>query len=207
MKSGSPWSRPLAYMAIIVVVSAAYFIGRTGRGTDEVDDGSSRTPDPGYAATDAQIVETGYDGRELFRVNARLISQQTESGVIDLETLAMDYHPGAQARLPGEAPPTAAESQEVWHLTSDRGQVRADGEDVQLTGNVRVTGPAPGSGAPLIMTTSELRINTPTEYIETAAPVRVIWEGHRLDSVGMQADLKAGKLRLESQVHAEFLPE
>ena len=207
MKSGSPWSRPLAYVAIIVVVSAAYFIGRTGRGTDEVDDGSARTPDPGYAATDAQIVETGYDGRELFRVNARLISQQTESGVIDLETLTMDYHPGAQARLPGEAPPTAAESREVWHLTSDRGQVRADGEDVQLTGNVRVTGPAPGSGAPLTMTTSELRINTPTEYIETAAPVRVVWEGHRLDSVGMQADLKAGKLRLESQVHAEFVPE
>jgi lipopolysaccharide export system protein LptC len=207
MKSGSPWSRPLAYLSIIVVVAAAYFIGRTGRGTDEVDDAGSRTPDPGYAATDAQIVETGYDGRELFRVNARLISQQTDTGVIDLEGLAMDYHPGAQARLPGEAPPTAAEAQEVWHLTSDRGQVRADGEDVQLTGNVRVTGPAPGSGEPLILTTSELRINTPTEYIETEAPVTVNWSGHRLDTVGMKADLKAGKLRLESQVHGEFIPQ
>jgi lipopolysaccharide export system protein LptC len=207
MKSGSPWSRPLAYIAIIVVVAAAYFIGRTGRGTDEVDDGSARTPDPGYAATDAQIIETGYDGRELYRVNAKLISQQTETGVVDLETLAMDYHPGAQARVPGEAPPTAAESREVWHLTADRGQVRADGEDVQLTGNVRVSGPAPGSGVPLTMTTSELRMNTPTEYIETAAPVRVIWSGHQIDTVGMQADLKTGKLRLESQVHAEFVPE
>ena len=207
MKSGSPWSRPLAYLVIIVVVSAAYFIGRTGRGTDEVDDASSRTPDPGYAATDAQIVETGYDGRELFRVNARLISQQTDTGVIDLETLAMDYHPGAQARLPGEAPPTAAESQEVWHLTSDRGQVRGDGEDVQLTGNVRVTGPAPGTGEPLTLTTSELRINTPTEYIETEAPVKVNWSGHQLDAVGMKADLKTGKLRLESQVHGEFAPQ
>jgi lipopolysaccharide export system protein LptC len=207
MKSGSPWSRPLAYLSIIVVVAAAYFIGRTGRGTDEVNDGSSRTPDPGYAATDAQIVETGYDGRELFRVNARLISQQTETGVIDLEGLAMDYHPGAQARVPGEAPPTAAEAQEVWHLTSDRGQVRAEGEDVQLTGNVRVTGPAPGSGAPLTLTTSELRINTPTEYIETEAPVTVSWSGHQLDAVGMQADLKTGKLRLESRVHGEFSPQ
>ena len=207
MKSGSPWARPLAYVAIIVVVSAAYFIGRTGRGTDEVDDGSARTPDPGYSATDAQIVETGYDGRELFRVNARLISQQTETGVIDLETLTMDYHPGAQARLPGEAPPTAAEAKEVWHLASDRGEVRGDGEDVQLSGNVRVTGVEPGSGAPLTMTTSELRINTPTEYLETKAPVRVIWSGLQIDTVGMQADLKAGKLRLESQVHAEFVPE
>jgi lipopolysaccharide export system protein LptC len=207
MKSGSPWSRPLAYVAIILVVAAAYFIGRTGRGTDEIDDAASRTPDPGYSASNAQIVETGYDGRERYRLNAKMIRQQTEAGVIDLETLEMDYHPGAQSRLPGEASPTAAESREIWHLTSDRGQVRADGDDVQLTGNVRVTGPAPGSGAPLTMTTSELRINTPTEFIETAAPVKVNWSGHQLDAVGMKADLKAGKLRLESQVHGEFSPQ
>ncbi len=206
MKSGSPWSRPLAYVAIIVVVAAAYFIGRTGRGTDAID-AAAATPDPGYSASDAEIIETGYDGRERYRLNARMIRQQTEAGVIDLEALEMHYHPGAQARLPGEAPPTAAESQEIWHLTSDYGQVRADGDDVQLTGNVRVVGPAPGSNEPLTMTTSELRINTPTEFIETQAPVSVNWAGHQLDAIGMEADLKTGKLRLESQVHGEFVPQ
>ncbi len=63
----------------------------------------------------------------------------------------MNYHAGAQADCRAKRRATGAG--ELWHLTSDRGQVRADGDDVQLNGNVRVTGPAPGSGEPLSLTT------------------------------------------------------
>ena len=49
-----------------------------------------------------------------------------------------------------------------------------------------------------------MRINTPTEFIETDQPVKLRWAGHRLDALGMQADLKAGTLRLESDVHGTF---
>ena len=72
---------------------------------------------------------------------------------------------------------------------------------------MQVTGPAPGSDAPLQLTTDTMRINTPTEFIETDAPVTVVWSGHKLTAVGMQADLKAGKLSLESDVHGEFSPQ
>ena len=51
-----------------------------------------------------------------------------------------------------------------------------------------------------------MRINTPTEFIETDAPVTMLWSGHELEGRGMQADLKAGTLRLESDVHGEFTP-
>jgi LPS export ABC transporter protein LptC len=207
MKGWSAWQRPLAYAAIIGVVAFAYFIGRIGRGDDADDAAAAQSLDPGYAARDAEVIETGYDGRERYRLNAQVIRQQTETGVIELEQLHMNYHPGAQARLPGEAQAPAAASDEVWHLTSDRGQVRADGDDVQLSGNVQVTGPAPGSGEPLALTTSELRINTPTEFIETDAPVRLRWSGHELHASGLEADLKAGTLRLESDVNGHFSPK
>jgi LPS export ABC transporter protein LptC len=118
----------------------------------------------------------------------------------------MDYYPAAQATVAGEQPVSEAASQETWHLKSDHGQVRSNGDDVQLSGNVVVTGQAPGSGAPLTLTTSTMRINTPTEFIETDAPVTVRWSGHQLEARGMQADLKAGTLRLESDVHGEFSP-
>jgi lipopolysaccharide export system protein LptC len=197
------WGRRLAYVAIIAVIAVAYFIGRAGRGTDDADAAARELPDPGYAARDAEVIETGDDGRERYRLNARVIRQNIESGVIELENLEMDYHPGAQPRVPGEAPfPTT--SNEIWHLTSDRGQVRAEGDDVQLTGNVRVTGPAPGSGEAIVLSTSELRINTPTQYIETRAPVRLSWSGHQLDAKGLKADLKAGTLSLESDVNGSF---
>ena len=201
-----PWSRPLGYVVAIALVGGAYFIGIGRRDDNGADNASNLAPDPGYAARDAEVIETGYDGRERYRLNARVVRQQSDGGVIDLEHLEMNYHPGAQAELPGDRPAGPALAAETWHLTSDRGQVRANGDDVQLNGNVVVTGPAPGTGAPLKLATESMRINTPTEFIETDSPVRVSWSGHELLSRGMKADLKAGTLRLESEVHGEFSP-
>jgi len=200
-------SRPFAFVAAIAAVGLAYFLGRPGRNDNNGDAVGIATPDPGYAAREATVIETGYDGRERYRLNANVIRQQTESGIIELEKLAMDYHPDAQPRLPGESAPAATAAGEVWHLTSDHGLVRADGDDVQLTGNVRVTGPAPGTGEPLSLSTETLRINTPTEFIETYSPVKLRWSGHELDARGLKADLKAGTLRLESDVNGHFFPK
>lgn len=200
------WARPLGFVLVIVLVGAAYFVGIGRRGDNGADNAGNLAPDPGYAARDAEVIETGYDGRERYRLNARVIRQQSDGGVIDLEQLEMNYHPGAQSEVPGDRPAAASVAGETWHLRSDRGQVRANGDDVQLNGNVVVTGPAPGTGAPLTLTTEAMRINTPTEFIETDSPVRMRWSGHELVSRGMKADLKAGTLRLESDVHGEFSP-
>jgi LPS export ABC transporter protein LptC len=190
-------------VGVIAVASIAYYMGRAGRGDEATESAATLPPDPGYAAKDAVVVETGFDGRERYRLKARVIHQQIDSSVIDLEGLDMDYHPGAQDRVAGEAA-SADAGKEKWHLKSDRGQVRADGDDVQLLGNVVVTGQAPGSGDTISLSTETMRINTPTEFIETDAPVRLKWSGHQLDAVGMRADLKAGTLRLESKVHGAF---
>jgi LPS export ABC transporter protein LptC len=200
------WTRPAAYVLGIGVIAGAYFLG-IGSTPGDSDTVADLPPDPGYAARDAQVIETGYDGRERYRLNAALVRQQSDTGIIELEQLEMQYHPAAQADVPGEQPAATARPDEVWNLRSDRGLVRADGDDVELSGNVEVTGPAPGSDAPLQLTTDTMRINTPTEFIETDAPVTVVWSGHKLTAVGMQADLKAGKLSLESDVHGEFSPQ
>ncbi len=194
----------MGFVAAIVIVSGAYFIGRAGRGDDDAEIAAAEVPDPGYAARDAVIIETGYDGRERYRLNAEVIRQQIETGNIDLEHLDMHYHPGAQGALPGEERSPADSG--PWHLKSDRGEVRAGGDDVQLTGNVEVTGPAPGSDLPLTLTTQSLRINTPTEFIRTDDPVRLRWSGNVLNAVGMEADLKAGNVSLKSQVHGSSAP-
>ena len=197
------WSRALAYAAIAAVAGVAFFLARGSHEDSGADATSGLPSDPGYAARDAQVIETGYDGRERYRLNADVIRQHTESGVIELEKLTMDYHAEAVASSPGEASSPAKPS-DVWHLVSDRGVVRADGDDVQLSGNVHVTGPTPGSGEPLSLITDTMRINTPTQFIETDDLVKLRWSGHELDARGLQADLKAGTLRLESDVNGHF---
>jgi len=200
------WSRALRYVAAIAVIAVAYFIGVRGSEDNETDASNTPAPDPGYAARDAQLIETGYDGRERYRLDARVIRQKTEAGVIELEDLAMNYHIESQGSPDAPASPAKA-SADVWHLTSDRGEVRSNGDDVQLNGNVRVTGPAAGNGEPLSLTTESMRINTPTQFIETSAPVKLRWSGHELNALGMEADLKAGTLRLESDVNGHFFPK
>jgi LPS export ABC transporter protein LptC len=200
------WSPALRYVAAIAVIGVAYFIGVRGTEDNETDAANAPSPDPGYAARDAQLIETGYDGRERYRLDARVIRQKTESGVIELEDLAMNYHIEPQGG-PGAAPPSPTTSADVWHLTSDHGEVRSNGDDVQLNGNVRVTGPAPGSGEPLSLTTDNMRINTPTQFIETESTVKLRWSGLELSARGMEADLKAGTLRLESDGNGRFLPK
>jgi LPS export ABC transporter protein LptC len=195
------WSRLLGYVVVVALFAAAWFFGIARRSDNSVDSAAALPADPGYSALDAQVIETGYDGRERYRLDAKAIHQQGDNGVIDLEQLEMNYHPGAQGDLPGEKPASSKTSSEIWHLTSDRGQVRADGDDVQLEGNVQIIGPAPGSDLPLRLTTERMRVNTPTEFIETDAPVRISMSGNVLDAVGMEADLKAGSWRLKSAVH------
>ena len=114
------WSRALKYAAAIAVIAVAYFIGVRGTDEDDTDAANATAPDPGYAARDAQLIETGYDGRERYRLNARVIRQRTESGVIELEELAMNYHVESSGELPGESTSAAGASADVWHLTSDR---------------------------------------------------------------------------------------
>ena len=198
------FARPLGAIAVIAIISIAYFMARAGRGDDAEAVASALPPDPGYAALDAEVIETGYDGRERYRLNARVIRQQIDSSMIDLEQLEMDYHPGAQARVPGERDVPVTERDEVWHLRSDRGQVRANGDDIELVGNVEVTGSTPADGEPISLRTARMRINTPTEFIQTDERVTLRWSGHELVAHGMKADLKAGTLRLESDVHGEF---
>jgi len=200
------WSRPFSYIAVIAVVAGAYFIGMAGRGDRNGDAALAMPPDPGYSARDAEVIETGQDGRERYRLNAKVIYQQPDSGQIDLEQLEMNYHPSAQPQLPGEKTVPALPVPETWHVKADRGQVRANGDDVQLNGNVQVTGPTPGSGTTLTLNTETMRINTPTQFIETDAPVQMHWSGNDLSAVGMEADLKAGTVRLKSQVHGNSAP-
>jgi LPS export ABC transporter protein LptC len=198
--------KPLGIVAVVAVVAAAYFLGVSGRNATGQTMVAS-LPDPGYAARDAVVIETGYDGRERYRLNARVIRQSVDSNVIDLESLQMDYHPGAQGEVPGEKPAKSSVSDEVWHLSSDRGQVRGDGDDVQLNGNVRVIGTLAGGTGPVTLSTKTLRINTPTEFVDTNDPVTLNWSGHRLAALGMEADLKAGNLRLKSDVRGTFSPK
>lgn len=200
--------RPLGIGIVIALVAGVYFISRMSRGSDTDDAAAPQLRDPGYAARDAEVIETGEDGRERYRLTAERIRQQSETGEIELERLAMNYRPTEESTDTGSKPASsnAPGALSAWRVTADRGGVQANGDQVRLDGNVHVIGPAPGSGAPVELNTEVLFMSLDAEVIRTESPVAVQFSGHRLTAVGLQADLKARTLRLESDVHGTFTP-
>jgi LPS export ABC transporter protein LptC len=194
--------RPIGIAVVVAVIAGAYFIGRSGRGNNDLNANAPQLLDPGYAARDAEVIETGDDGRERYRLTAETIRQHSDTGVIELHGLAMNYRPTEVAGA--DATPPAATTLRDWHVTADRGAVQANGDQVTLDGNVRVQGPAPGTGLPVELITEVLFMSMNAEVIRTEAPVVVSYSGHRITAVGLYADLKARKLRLESDVHGKL---
>jgi len=199
--------RPLGIGIVITLVAGVYFMSRMSRGSDTDNASAPPLRDPGYAARNAEVIETGEDGRERYRLNAEHIRQQSETGEIELQRLAMNYRPtDDSAGNSTPAPAAVPDAQRAWRVTADRGAVQANGDQVRLDGNVHVIGPAPNSGLPIELTTDLLFMSLNAEVIRTESPVTVKFSGHRITAVGLQADLKARKLRLESDVHGKFSP-
>jgi LPS export ABC transporter protein LptC len=178
-------------LLIVAIIAGSFFIGQQGAPQDTATADAARDPDPGYAARDAEVIETGADGRELYRLNAELIRQDPESGVVELESIAMNYRTDAQA---------------LWNVKAQRGTVLQEGDVIELDGKVRVTGPMPDTSRTIQLETERMTFETRTERISTDAPVLMSWTGQRLAAVGLAANLKDETVQLKSRVNGRFVP-
>ncbi len=90
----------LAYRLVVSVLLLALLAGvfLIGGRSDAPDNGGAPdAADAGYAARDTEVIETGADGLELYRLEAELIRQRPDAGIVELERVRMDYYPGARA--------------------------------------------------------------------------------------------------------------
>lgn len=185
-------SRILIALTILAVIVGSFFIGQSNSPEPANDAAVDRPePDPGYAARDAEVIETDAEGREMYRLNAELIRQDPVSGVVELESIAMNYRTAEDA---------------LWKVNAQRGTVLEAGDRIDLEGKVRVTGPMPDTTSTIALDTESLTFETQQERISTDAPVTMTWTGHKLSSRGLSANLKDGRVQLKSSVHGRFTP-
>lgn len=186
--------RLLAVLAIFAVIVGTLLLDRQGPAGTESAEGPAGNADLGYAAREAQIVETGADGLPRYTLDAELIRQRAEDGVVTLETVRMQFRDANES---------------LWHVTAERGEIRREAGLIALAGDVRVDGALPdASGAPqaVRVLTDSLQFDTDSQIVSTTAPVTLEWSGQRVSAVGMQASLKDHRVQLESAVHGIFSP-
>ncbi len=146
---------------------------------------------PGYYLTGVVLEEFGADGRLRIGLKSVSANEDPASGMVRLAEVAVDYH---------------APTGQRWHLTATEARVPQAGQVVEFEGNVRLTGAPEGQLETAELRTARMTLDTVAERAESKSPVELAFGRHLMQARGMRADLKAGSLRLESEVNGVFTP-
>lgn len=146
---------------------------------------------PGYAAQNAVLIETGPDGRPMYTLHASEIREQPTSQAVRLLDVTLEFrdpHGG------------------VWNGRANEGLVSSGAAHVALSGAVTLTGALPESTAPLSISTDRLAVDTRSDVVTTTDPVVLEWNGEQVSARGLVAQLKDQRVTLESDVHGHYHP-
>jgi lipopolysaccharide export system protein LptC len=177
--------RLLFALGSLAVLGALLWLQQQDSGGGEALSSESINTEPGYVAIHAEMIETGDDGRPLYRLNADRIEQPTPQGPIYLTAPNLDYQP---------------EAGNHWTLTARQGELPQQANTADLAGDVHASGVPEGSQAPISIDTQVLHLDMTEQLATTDAMVSVDWAGNLLHGRGMRADLKSGRLQLAGDV-------
>jgi LPS export ABC transporter protein LptC len=167
------------------LLSVLLYVVQPGGGERETAASGAIVPQPGFVALGAELIETGDDGRPLFRLEADRIAQPVPQGLIYLTDPMLQYRP------PGGNP---------WVVTATRGELPETAQNALLQGAVHAEGKPIGSDELMRIDTELLHVDMTYELATTADPVRINWADRLLRGRGMRADLLNGRLSLFADV-------
>jgi lipopolysaccharide export system protein LptC len=177
-----------AAAAVLLAVALGLLIWRGQNASAPTNAAADTVIDPGYIATDAEIIQTGADGQPLYRLQALRVEQPQAGTEIHVTEPRLTYQEGSGPQ---------------WSLRADTGVLPPDADRADLAGSVYATASRPNT-TPLEIRTDSLGVDMDQQVVTTADPVRITWGRDLVTAVGLRADLKADTLRLESQVHGEI---
>lgn len=148
-------------------------------------------PDQGYAATDAEVVETGADGLPMYTLQAQQVQQNPDDDIVNLATVHMTFHDPSGGQ---------------WRARSDRAVARQDSAQIDMSGSVNVAGNFARSTELVHFLSDTLHLDTNTDILRTSSAITLDWSGKLLTARGMETNLRDHRVKLESQVHGQFNP-
>lgn len=174
-------------LASLVILGALLYLTQADNGSTDTNTADSNPAEPGYVATQAQLVETGEDGHPLYRLDAARIEQPQPQGLIYLTGPKLDYQP------------TAGND---WTLSADSGQLPQDATYADFFGNVHAEGKPAASGQLMQIDADQLHLDMVQKIASTQTGVRVHWSGYQLRARIMRADLKNEQLQMSGDGYA-----
>jgi len=183
--------RGLTALIVIAIVVGSALLAQQRFKRETATPIQTQTEQLGYAARDAELVETGDDGRPLYRLNAATIREYPKDSTVQLDQVQMTYR---------------GENSNQWALSAEHGSVRERDEHIELHGNVRGVGVMSGVTGQAQFLTDRLFYDAKTGIATTPDPVTLRLGSRELTGTGLVANLKERRFRLESKVHGRFTP-
>ena len=160
--------RILATVALLVLIGGSLLLSRQQHEVGTPAPANRPAEDLGYGARDAQLIETGADGRPRYTVNAKLIEQHPKDDSVQLQVVHMILDDVDGNR---------------WTIDAQRGDIGPGGEKIELSGDVHAAGMLPGTDQPADISSEQLSFDTRTDIVSTQEPVMLAWTGRQIHSV------------------------
>jgi len=173
---------------VALAIVAATLVGCSSE-TDGTTVSADDARDPGYSATDAEIIQTDADGQPRYRLQAARIEQNPVSLETRIEELRIETRTG---------------DANVWRVSAPRGVLSRDSRLIDLEGGVALEGGAPGAAEPLRMHTSALQYDLGSLLVRTNGEVRLTIQGYELSATGLDTNLRTRQVQLRSNVQGRF---
>lgn len=181
----------LRLVLLIALIAAIALLARSRLTGGDAAPPLPETARPGYYLTGVDLEEYGSDGMLRIGLQSATAQEDPTSGMVTLAEVTVDYH--------------AVDGQR-WHLTAAEARVPQASEVVDFQGDVRLTGKPAGYTETAELRTDRMSLDTDSERARTDGRVELAFGRHLMQAQGMDADLKAGQIRLESDVSGTFAP-
>jgi len=184
--------RALAAAAVIALLAIAWLaLNGESSGPAAPATATVSAQSPGYSARNAVLIETGPDGRPMYTLRAADIREQPASQSALLDRVEMQFRDAA-GRL--------------WQGRADQARVVDQATEVELSGDVALSGALPNTTELLRISTDRLKVDTHSEVVATDDAVTIALGSQQLRARGLIARLRQQSIRLQSQVHGRYAP-
>jgi LPS export ABC transporter protein LptC len=182
--------RVFTILAVAALAISTWILSSPAR-RPSTQDNANQTDLPGYYLKNAVLTDYDATGAASVRIEAERIDQIAHGNEVALYNVKVDY----------DAP-----DGQTWVLVGDTAHVLPGGNVVDVSGNVRLQGQAPGTQGNAVLYTDTMRYEVAESVASTKDDVRMEYGGHILTARGMTANLKERTMHLESKVNGRFLP-
>ncbi len=177
-------------LSVLIIVGGFAWLSPGKFSSNATEDAASGEGNsPGYVALDADLTETGEDGRALYRLQATRIERAANSNAISLIKPRLSYQPAPDAQ---------------WTVRADSGSLQPDSQQLRLSGDIVASG---GNAAdpPVTLRTASLAVDMLQQQADTDGRVYLEQDRMQLNALGLHLNLRQLTWTLDSDGHFTLL--